>query len=409
MANTVPELGVKDGYPQIVSWLQQWPYSMTAPRPYFRAGVQSCGETDGAGWPNWLLDPPPTMVRRHTALPVTMMSRLYNEEFWSTEVGKFSHQALKFPVHEWGGKPLKSAFLFTHIPVEVLRRSFLARAAWPFLGSAVEVLSAVGEEALSEYIYLRTIKAAGPDVVRRRLHYERKRWATSDAAIDAVAQEMNRLRGVARARLAEYRSSSGDDQAAARGVVYFQQASLIATAGLDIARLLGWEISVLQFGVSECARLEHDGRARLKRFLDGASSRIERKFKPVLSSAAATVAELQLTMSLLLGPLPPTGGSGSLQTTIRGRTVAVREVLDSTQTLVDALGRSVDTLRVFDPARHGEGSPTQRAFSLLADRSSDRLHGLRVEKLAQHRLRELPRDSPLLTIVTACYRVLVRC
>ncbi|KAI3394543.1 hypothetical protein diail_2592 [Diaporthe ilicicola] len=420
----MPGIAPRDGFPQVTSWLQQWPFAMKAPRPWFRAGWTSCDEIDNTGWPNWLLDPPPSLISRQTALPVTMMSRLYDEGFWATDFVKFSHESLRFAVHKWQGNPLRSSFSYNFIPLEVLQRSFAGRQAWPWLAAAGRVLEASGEAALADWVVLRTVDAAGPRVARRRFNHERRRWRGSDTAARAMAAGMDSLATAARARLAEYRAAADDGTAmkAARRDLYHDQARLIAAAGLDIARQAGWEISSLQFSVSECARLEPDRRtAVLRRYLDRSGARIERWFKPFLGSAIAAVAEvrLELLVDTPFGPPPSAGGGHVVQQqheqqqqqhrAITARIVAAHELLNSTQALVDELGKVVDVLRGSGPAgQGGSAAAAPYTFTLLAERSSDRLHRNRVDRLAQHRLHELPISSPVFTIITACTRILAR-
>lgn len=409
--NTMSGIEPRDGFPQVTGWLQQWPYAMTAPRPWFRAGWASHGEVDGMGWPTWLLDPPPTLINRHTALPVTMMSRLYDESFWATDHSKFSHASLRYPVHEWQGQPLRSSFFYNYVPLEVLRRSFSSEYAWPWLSAAAEVLHNTGESALADWLQVRTVDAAGPAVARNRFNYERRRWRVSDAAARAVAVGLDGLVTAARARLAEYRTAAAaaDDDTAARRAAYLEQARLIADAGLDIARQAGWEVSSLQFSVSECARLEPGRRRVLQRELDLSGARVGRWFKPFLSLAVAAVAEVQAELDAPLGPQQQQQ-QGQQEQVIRARVAAAHQVLVSTQALVDELGRVVDELRAVRPAGQPGGAPATRyTFTMLAERSSDRLQRNRVERLAQHRLRELPSDSLVFVIMTAASRILARC
>lgn len=409
------------GFPQVTSWLQQWPYTTSTPRPWFRAPWTACGEVDNSGWPTWLLDPPPSLINRQTALPVTMLSRLYDEAFWASDFAKFAHESLKFAVHQWEGRPLKSSFFHSFVPFDVLQRSFAnAPAAWPWLSAAGHVLGAVGESTLAEWLHLRTVDAAGPAVAARRFHYERRRWRASDGAARGLAGQVDRLVAAARARLAEYRTSAAaaDDGTASvvdqlvRRAAYLDQARLVANAGLDVARQAGWEVSSMQFSVSECARLE-PGRGRtgrvLQRELDRSGARVGRWFRPFLALAVAAVAEVQVDLNGLLG----SGVQGQQQMqqmqVIAARVAAAYQVLTSTQALVDELGHAVDELWAVRPDGQGGTPAAQYTFTLLAERSSDRLHRNRVERLAMHRLRGLPSDSPVLVMMTAASRILARC
>lgn len=375
------------------------------------------------------------MVNRSTALPVTTMTRLFDEDFWSTDVAKFSHQALKFQVHEWEGKPLMSSFFFTYGPSDVLASGFLNRDAWPWLSQAVNMLTDVGEEVLSEYLYNCAIQAAGPDVLRRRVHYERKRWRTADAALDEKADEISQLRAVSQDRLADYQSREPGDQEDHLLGLYFDQARLITAAGLELARIAGWEISSLQYLVSEMARLKDEDRDRVMGQLEPARARLEKKFKPVLGEATKTVEAVLQEVRVLARSSSPEGSSSSSsagsahsgspastvvpapaapvrisaeeRSTTVERVLAAYEVLNSTHTMAVRLAEVVDTIREYK-TRPEAWAAIHDNFNMLAERSSDRLHRDRVERLAQQRLGELPMDSPVLTVVTACYRILRR-
>lgn len=369
------------------------------------------------------------MVTRSTALPVTTMTRLFSEEFWSTEVAKYNHQALKFQPHECEGKPLKSSFYFNYCPSDVMRSGFLGRDAWPWLAHAINMLTDIGEPVLSEYLWHRTLDAAGPDVVRRRVHYERKRWRTADAALDEKAGELEQLRGVSVTRLAEYHDQNRDDHED-RLELYFEQARHIAAAGHELARIAGWEITALQYLVSEMARLDDPDRDRVLGQLDPAGARLEKKFKPVLEEATRTVEELMHEVQELLISSPITspvsassvhsGSSPAIpapapariinleRLMVSDRVLAAYEVLNSTHTMAVNLGETVDTIQEYK-TRPEAWATIHDNFNLLVERSSNRLHRTRVDRLAQHRLNELRSDSPVIPIVTACCRILSRC
>lgn len=402
---TTPELDPKNGFPPVINWLQQWPFPKATPRPYYRTNMPIHGENDDCGWPNWLLDPPPTMVRRVTAVPVGMMSRLYDEGFWSVFVAKYSHQALKFPVHEWDGRPLMSSFYLSFTPRRDLLRAFRSRAAWPWLSRSVSMLGQVGEDVLSEYIYHRAMSTAGPAVTRRRLHYERRRWRHSDAGIAARSQEMARLRAASRALLAGNSQAVGG---AAALDAYLDHARLIVVEALELARLAGWEVSALQLVVRECARLGDAGRRAVQGHMDAAGARIERMLRPTMDGAAAEVQGLQRELAVVLPGLPPASAGDSLQLTIAETTSAAASVLVAARELVHELGRSVDTVRGFSSVQGAGDESMRSAFNMLVDTASVRPQRQTLERLAEHRLRELPVNSPLRRVITACLRILER-
>lgn len=408
MPVTTPELDPKNGFPPVINWLQQWPFPTATPRPYYRSNMPIHGENDDCGWPNWLLDPPPTMVRRVTAVPVAMMSRLYSEDFWSTDVAKYSHQALRFPVHEWRGKPLRSSFYLSFTPRRDLLKAFRSKAAWPWLSRSVTMLSQVGEDALSEYIYHRAMRAAGAAVTRRRLHYERRRWRHSDAAIVARGQEINRLRAAALAGLEGWHVAAADRDPAALQA-YLGHAALLVVEALELARLVGWEVSALQLLVSECARLDDAGRLAVKRYTDSTGTRVERRLKPIIEGAVVVFEELQRELAGVIPGLPPVAGADSLlRSTIVERASGAASVLAATRGMVYELGRSVDTIRNFSSAQHGNDSPVREAFNLLVDTASGRQQQEVLQRLAEHRIRELPSNSPIHRVLRVCFRILER-
>lgn len=403
---TNPELDPKNGFPPVINWLQQWPFPTATPRPYYRSNEPIHGENDDCGWPNWLLDPPPTMVRRVTAVPVAMMSRLYNEGFWSVDVAKYSHQALKFPVHEWAGRPLRSSFYLSFTPRRDLLRAFRSRAAWPWLSRSVSMLGQVGEDVLSEYIYHRAMTTAGPAVTRRRLHYERRRWRHSDAGIAARSQEMTRLRAASRTLLAEYHTANSQAVGAAALDAYLDHARLLVVEALELARLAGWEVSALQLLVRECARLDDVGRRTVQGHMDGAGARVDRMLKPAVDGAAAEVQGLQRELADVIPGLPPVIAGDLLGLTIAERTSAAASILVAARELVHELGRSVDTVRGFSSGTSESDVSMRSAFNLLVDTVSGRRQRQTLERLAEHRLRELPGNSPIRRVVTACLRIL---
>lgn len=345
------------------------------------------------------------MVRRVTAVPVAMMSRLYSEDFWSTDVAKYSHQALRFSVHEWGGKSLRSSFYLSFTPRRDLLKAFRSRTAWPWLSRSVTMLSQVGEDVLSEYIYHRAMRSAGAAVTRRRLHYERRRWRHSDTAIVARSREIARLRAALSAGLEGY--SANRDSAALEA--YLGDARLLVVEALELAWLVGWEVSALQHLVSECARLDDAGRQVVKRYTNSAGARVERRLKPAVEGATVVVQELQRELADVIPGLPPVAGADSLlRSTIGERISAAASALAATKGMVHELGRSVDIITNFSSAQHESDSPVREAFNLLVDTASGRQQREVLQRLAEHRIRELPSNSPIHRVLRACFRILER-
>lgn len=265
------------------------------------------------------------------------------------------------------------------------------------------MLSQVGEDALSEYIYHRAMRAAGAAVTRRRLHYERRRWRHSDAAIVARSREVTRLCAASSAGLAEY--STIRDPAVLEA--YLGHARLFVVEALELARLVGWEVSALQLLVSECARLDDAGRRVVQRYTDSAGARVERRLKPAIEGAAVAVQELHRELADVLPRLPPAVGADSLlRLTIAERTSAAASVLAATRGMIYELGKSVDSVRNFSSAQHGNDSPVHEAFNLLVDTASGRQQRETLQRLAEHRIRELASNNPIHRVLRACFGIL---
>jgi hypothetical protein len=240
------------------------------------------------------------------------------------------------------------------------------------------VLGAVGEEALAQFISPRVIRAAGPDILRGRLHYEMKRWRHADAHVDFDARTMSGLLGAARKRLAEYQqvaTAAGDAGVPGRGGeknarprAYLLQVVQVADAGYEVARLIGWEVSVLQFGVSECApMLGHE----MEPPAGDVPDRLAGQDRAPVQNRAEALARGRRGGVVAGGvvPGPAWGGGGS--TRVGDRLAAADDVLQATRGLVEEMGQCLDALRAFQPtlrAGGGGGVAQHPPFSLLTER-----------------------------------------
>lgn len=224
----------------MINWLQEWPQAPTRPRPYYRGNASAHGEMDESRMaPTWLLSPPPTMMQRFTAMPVTTMSRLFQDRFWSVDVARFGLEALKFPTNVWEGRPLKSSFTASFVRPGDIRSSFESRKAWRWLVRAFGVLIEAGEDNLANFLTDRALVALGPGMLRRRFHYEKKRWQQTDARFREISQEVAHLRAV------PINMASVETQLQS----YILQGQNLISQAMMFNRLLGTEIQALQYFV----------------------------------------------------------------------------------------------------------------------------------------------------------------
>lgn len=138
------------GFPGVVPILQNWP-SRPYPRPYYRREKASKIE-EMDDWPVWLTDPPPSIMGRKTAIPVTMLSRYLDQRFWDGEVRRYGQQALKVSRHQWQGRSLKSNARHLFFDKRDVERAFRSKSVYVWMDFAKSVLRKSREYALADYM-----------------------------------------------------------------------------------------------------------------------------------------------------------------------------------------------------------------------------------------------------------------
>ncbi|KUI57475.1 hypothetical protein VP1G_04833 [Cytospora mali] len=293
-----PETGMSshDGFPGTIAVLREWPHTRCHPRPYFRRDTATPDEYEN-GWPIWLATPPPTLVRRETAVPVTMLSQYLDQSFWSTKFRKYGHQALKISRHQWEGRSLKSTFSYVLSSKRDVVRAFRSKTAYRWMRRAHRALVEAREYALATYMTNLSQSAVESDMMRRRLHYEKKTWPRTDAALMRLRREVRRVRGIATTRLREYKARRGVLPLGAvevgRGLEgYLEQVRLLLIQGKELDRLLGEEVQYLQYLVLGFLRQENDARSRLQSYMDVIYERIYRVLEPAAATIIRTTARV---------------------------------------------------------------------------------------------------------------------
>lgn len=187
------------------------------------------------------------MMRRSTAMPVTTMSRLFHEEFWSADVARYGVEALKFPTNTWNGRPLKASFAAVFVRPGDVRSAYGSRSAWRWLVRALGVLGNAEEDDLCNFLTDRSLDALGPGMLRRRFHYEKRRWQQTDARFAEISAEVVRLRAV------PINMASTETQLES----YIFQGRNLMSQAMMFSRLLGTEIQALQYFVLVCCPRRH--------------------------------------------------------------------------------------------------------------------------------------------------------
>lgn len=277
-----------NGFPTNIAATREWPVAMCRPRPYHRRGTATRDEQEN-GWPVWLTDPPPSVVGRDTALPVTMLSRYHDQRFWSAEFRKYGHQALKLSRHRWEGRPLKSHFKYMLVSRRDVVRAFGSTRAFRWMKSARETLVAAREYALAAYMMNLARNVVESDMMRRRLHYEKKAWPRTDAKLTRLRREVNRIRGITTARLDDYMAMRSvlplDTEEVGRDLEeYLTQTRQLLIQCKDLNRLLGEEVQYLQYLVLGVLKQEENSRTRLQSYMDVISERINRVLEPAANT-----------------------------------------------------------------------------------------------------------------------------
>lgn len=406
-----------DGFPDNIACLREWPNTRCRPRPYYRSTVARSDELHNDSWPVWLTDPPPTLVRRETALPVTILSRYLDRRFWSSSFRKYGQQALKLPRHRWEDKPLKSRLFFVLFSRREVERAFGSTTAFRWMRYARETLVAAREFALASYMmdFSRSIVEA--DMMRRRLHYEKKTWPVTDAKLIRLGRLLTRTRHLATMRLGDYRARRGDSPLGAAEVItaltmYLTEMRLLYIQAKDLDRLLGEEIPYLQYLTLGFLRQDDNTRARLQGYMNVISVRVHRVLRPAADNIISTTAEIKAewlgvvtdyTEACVAQGVRVDRAVSNLEGTLTTMSADATAIFPSTRQLVSDLrdvvqdGWRVVARRVADPPPGLAGS-----FNLLADSvglREIRTQRMRLRNLALRDMRRISHDGNLRAIV----------
>lgn len=123
-----------------------------------------------------MLPSPPLPVDNYkSTIPISMISRLFAQEFWESDFKKFSFEALK----TWPDPPLKVANnTFFHRAKDYTRA--LGRPAAQWIEIAREKLLSAGQQEVTDYLDLLSLEIIGFALMERRWRYEHKQWELRD-------------------------------------------------------------------------------------------------------------------------------------------------------------------------------------------------------------------------------------
>ncbi|KAL2284815.1 hypothetical protein FJTKL_08644 [Diaporthe vaccinii] len=133
------------------------------------------------GYKTYLLDPPVSAYDLYTPLPVSSYAKFMQQSWWNMDFVKFGHQALKIPIHstdpsspfKTAARPTDSFADFVPLLTSVIRSrvalSFIVNYAMPRLHEHRQI-------SILNYLALLTREAAAANIMRNRLHYEKRTW-----------------------------------------------------------------------------------------------------------------------------------------------------------------------------------------------------------------------------------------
>lgn len=140
------------------------------------------------GYKAYLLDPPASAYELFTPLPVKSFAKFMQQSWWDFEFVKFGHQGLKIPIHSTDPssafktvtRPSESIAQFLPMLTMVIRNS----AALEFIATyAMPVLYENNQLSILLYLEMLTREAATANLMRNRLHYEKRTWPNRLGAI----------------------------------------------------------------------------------------------------------------------------------------------------------------------------------------------------------------------------------
>ncbi|KUI56328.1 hypothetical protein VP1G_03679 [Cytospora mali] len=372
-------------------------------------------------WPDWIMEPPSTTIKRNTALPVSMYSRFFNESFWTRggtgTFAKYGHQALRMPRDQWEGKPLKSHFEFYYVRTSDVARAFGNLKAYLWMAHATSALEEASEYAISQYLQDLTESVVEADMMRKRLHNEKKMWPRSDAEISKRIEQIRRLWGQVPNLLNNYRQSQGGQVGPGVPPVgnaraaYIEQGCLIIIEVTEVQRLLGIEVQCLQFLVFGVLKQTDETRRNLRRYMNIMRYRIQDVLGRWADEAIQRTSAMYQQYLAEVGPnLPQQMDDKQRQLTDRLTTMYhdIQSTLPSTRGQLSELAEII-TVCIDTDESGNMASPPQDRFNLLVDAA-----GLRAMRTRQRHLRNLAvrnigrlaPGSPKLKIVQAWLQAL---
>lgn len=141
------------------------------------------GDYTATPYQTYLLDPPASAYDLYTPVPVKSYAKFMQQSWWENDFIKFGHQGLKIPIHSTDpSSPLKTTAR-SHVTLNdfavYLTSVIRSRVALAFISVyAVPRLLEHGQIAILNYLSMFTQDAAAAEIMRNRLHYEKRTWPT---------------------------------------------------------------------------------------------------------------------------------------------------------------------------------------------------------------------------------------
>lgn len=408
-----------DGFPSAMNvTLKSWPCAKTQPHPTINRG--------NGRWPEWLTEPPASMIDRETALPVAMYSRLFREAFWARggPYYKYGHQALRMPTDKWEGRNLKTHFEFYYIRKKDVPRVFRNRGVYMWILSVNAILGDARHHAISEYMLNLTESLVEASRMGRRLHYDKKIWPQKDGEIMGHIQQIRQLGVQIPNLLGDYRQAQGcwtdldgnQMSVDAALMAYIDQGRQIITEATEVQRLISIEVQQMQFLVVGVLKQPDETRRDLARYLDIIRYRLQTVLDRMADEALqAALSARQQYLNEIVPDLSREVNDNVNHTDRNARirafeamSAAIQESLPSTRYQLADLADAINICMTQD-ANGNLAVPPLASFNYLVDGAGLRELRTRwrnLRSLALRDLRSLPRNGPAHRIVTAWLRAL---
>lgn len=175
-----------------VSWPWKHPAVHLQNRKAVDAGLYDDYTSDG--YKTYLLDPPASAYDLCTPLPVSSYAKFMQQSWWDMEFAKFGHQALKIPIHSTDpSSPFKTVARpsesFTD-SLPLLASVIRSRIALAFIVNyAIPRLQEHRQIHIMNYLALLTREAAISQLMRNRLHYEKRTWPSRFGRIRELGEK----------------------------------------------------------------------------------------------------------------------------------------------------------------------------------------------------------------------------